>query len=182
MDAFDTDQEITEKIEIAKAGRSDAKLLSALAIVTFYEAYFEQDSPSDLANYLHESFSIDQIEAELADAKNAFFIAYCDGKAVGYAKLIDGSTADGVTGERPIELKRIYLVERVWGTGIGERLLAFCEAAARDRGHETIWLGVWQENRRGQNFYGKHGFRKVGTITFPYGDSVGINDVMMKEL
>ncbi|MBK9155710.1 MAG: GNAT family N-acetyltransferase [Chloracidobacterium sp.] len=172
----------TDQVEIRQATIDDCLLVSALATVTFYEAYFEQDTPADLANYLYESFSVEQVTAELSDPGTTFFIAFRDGKAVGYAKLLDGSTADGVEGDRPVELKRIYLVERVWGTGIGERLLAHCEASARELGHDVLWLGVWQENRRGQSFYGKHGFRKVGTITFPYGDSVGTNDVMMKDL
>lgn len=173
---------LLSEVEIRQASADDSLLVSALATVTFYEAYFEQDTPADLSNYLYESFSVEQVTDELSDPNTVFFIAFRSGKAVGYAKLLDGSTADGVGGKRPVELKRIYLVERVWGTGIGERLLAHCEAAARDRGHDVLWLGVWQENRRGQNFYRKHGFRKVGTITFPYGDSVGINDVMMKDL
>ncbi len=169
-------------VEIRQAGPGDAPLLSALAMVTFYEAYFEQDSAGDLADYLHESFSLEQVRAELADPNITFFITYRYGKAVGYAKLLDNSSADGVSGKRPVELKRIYLIERVWGTGVGEKLLAFCEAFAREKGHDTIWLGVWQENRRGRNFYAKHGFSKAGTITFPYGDSVGINDVLQKKL
>jgi len=174
--------EVETAIEIRQANADDELLLSVLATVTFYEAYFEQDSPQDLANYLYESFAPEQIGTELADPHTAFFIAFRNGKAVGYAKLLDNSTADGVEGERPVELKRIYLVERTWGTGIGERLLAHCEATAKERGHDVVWLGVWQENRRGQSFYRKQGFTKVGTITFPYGDSVGINDVMLKEL
>lgn len=171
-----------DEIEIKQAFAGDALLVSVLATVTFYEAYFEQDSPDDLAEYLHGSFSPDQVRKELAEEDTAFFIAFRNGKAVGYAKLLDGSTADGVTGERPVELKRIYLVERVWGSGVGAKLLEFCERFARKKGHDVLWLGVWQENRRGQSFYSKHGFTKVGTITFPYGDSVGINDVMLKKL
>lgn len=164
--------------EIRLASPEDAKLISALGIVTFYEAYYEQDTPQDMAEYLNESFSVDRIDGEFLDPNTCFYIAYREGKAVGYAKLISGSRTDCVTGKDPIELKRIYLVERVWGTGIGEMLLRHCIEHARKGGHDTLWLGVWQENARGQRFYAKHGFTKVGTITFPYGDTEGINDVM----
>lgn len=169
-------------LDIRKANSADVQLISAISTVTFYEAYFEQDTPVDMARYLAEAFSEEQIAEELADGKNVFFIALREGKAVGYAKLISGSTTEGVSGKNPIELKRIYLVERYWGTGIGEWLLRHCEVYGRERGHDSIWLGVWQENARGQNFYKKHGFGKVGTVTFPYGDTVGINDVMEKAL
>lgn len=169
-------------IDIRRATPADVLLISALATVTFYEAYFEQDTPEDMAKYLAEAFSEKQIAEEMADDDSAFFIALRNGKAVGYAKLISNSTTDGVTGTNPIELKRIYLVERCWGTGVGERLLQHCESYGRGLGHNVIWLGVWQENERGQSFYRKHGYGKVGTVTFPYGDTVGINDVMEKAL
>ena len=38
------------------------------------------------------------------------------------------------------------------------------------------------KNHRARRFYEKHGFRRVGTLTFPYGDTVGINHVMEKLL
>jgi diamine N-acetyltransferase len=166
------------RLEIRRAFLADSRLISALGIVTFYEAYFEQDESKDLADYLYESFSVPQIESEIQDPNTCFYVVYSDGKAVGYAKLISGSTTDGVSGLNPVELKRIYLVERVWGSGIGEALLANCIEHAKAGRHDTLWLGVWQENMRGQRFYAKHGFVKVGTLTFPYGETVGINDVM----
>lgn len=174
--------DMESSIEIRKAAPVDVPLISALATVTFYEAYFEQDTPEDMAKYLAEAFSAKQIAEEIADEKSVFFIALREGKAIGYAKLIAGSTTEGVSGKTPVELKRIYLVERYWGTGIGERLLHHSEVYGRDHGHDSIWLGVWQENSRGQSFYKKHGYQKVGTVTFPYGDTVGINDVMEKKL
>lgn len=169
-------------LAIRRAGVDDARLLAIIGTVSFYEAYFEQDTPIDIANYLCDNFSVEQMTAELNDPNAAFFIALQNEKAVGYAKLLSNAKAEGVSGSRPIELKRIYLVERVWGSGIGEALLSRCEDFGRSSGHDTIWLGVWQENQRGQRFYAKHGFSKVGTITFPYGDGAGINDVMEKEL
>lgn len=169
-------------LSIKRAGVDDARLLAIIGTVSFYEAYFEQDTPIVIANYLCDNFSVEQMTAELNDPNAAFFIALQNEKAVGYAKLLSNAKAEGVSGSRPIELKRIYLVERVWGSGIGEALLSHCEDFGRSSGHDTIWLGVWQENQRGQRFYAKHGFSKVGTITFPYGDSVGINDVMEKPL
>lgn len=174
--------EASANCEIRHAGIPDAKVLAMLGVVTFYEAYFEQDSAGDLANYVVETFDADKIAAELADPAVTYLIAYRGEKAVGYAKLIRDAREEGVSGVRPIELKRIYTVERVWGTGVGLALLDHCRSLAKSEGFDTLWLGVWQENQRGQSFYRKHGFRKVGTITFPYGDSVGINDVLEKHL
>ena len=179
---MDKSQAKRADVTIKPAGAEDAKLLSALGIVTFYEAYFEQDTAEDMARYLAETFSVQAMEAELSDPDATFFIALKSGSAVGYAKLLKNTRADGLTGKNAIELKRIYLVERVWGTGIGRQLLEHCIDTARASGADTIWLGVWEENERGLRFYRKHGFERVGTITFPYGDTVGINQVMERRL
>ena len=171
--------EARQDVSIRKATPEDVALLSSLSVVTFYEAYFEQDDPQDLSNYLHEHFGRETIEAEME--RSSYFIALRRGRAVGYAKLRDGEPHESVKGNA-IELQRIYLVERVWGTGIGDILLEHSMAEARAMDKDVLWLGVWEENRRGLSFYAKHGFERVGTLTFPYGDSVGINAVMQISL
>ncbi|HEY8559192.1 MAG TPA: GNAT family N-acetyltransferase [Pyrinomonadaceae bacterium] len=171
-----------EAIEIRRAGAADAGLVGVLGAVTFYEAYYEQDNPHSLADYINESFDPAKIRAEIENENAAFFIIFRNGRAVGYAKLRADSAVDCVANETAIELQRIYVVERVFGAGIGERLLRHCLDVARAEGYKTLWLGVWEENRRAQRFYEKHGFRRVGTLTYPYGDAVGINHVMEKEL
>lgn len=171
-----------EAVSIRTASAEDVLLISALATVTFYEAYFEQDAPHDLARYLNESFAPDVVSAEMAAGGSTFFIAFRGEHAVGYAILREGEVHPSVSNRNAIELRRIYLVERVWGTGIGEKMLGHCLEYSRSIGKDVLWLGVWQENRRGLSFYKKHGFKAVGTLTFPYGDSVGINDVMEIDL
>jgi diamine N-acetyltransferase len=171
-------KKIAENISIKQAETVDAKLISVLGSVSFYEAYFEQDTAHDLANYIHESFELNKIRAEIEDKNAAFFIIYLDQKAVGYAKLREGSKADCIKSKNSIELQRIYTIERVYGKGIGEILLKHCLEIAKQRGFETLWLGVWEENIRAQKFYAKHGFKRVGEITFPYGETVGKNFVL----
>ena len=168
----------TNTLEIKKAGPADVSLLSVLASVTFYEAYYEQDSPHDLANYIVDSFEVGSINEQIADPHCTFFIIYLDGRAVGYAKLLDGSREPCVRSANTIELKRIYVLERLWRRGAGEALLRHCIEVARQMNKDSIWLGVWQQNARALPFYEKHGFEKVGTLEFPYGESVGINDVL----
>jgi ribosomal protein S18 acetylase RimI-like enzyme len=174
--------EAGQDVSIRKATPADVALLSSLSIVTIYEAYFEQDDPHDLSKYLNENFTTEAIATEIASPACAYFVAFRRGKAVGYAKLRNGEPHESVTNKNAIELQRIYLIERVWGTGIGELLLDRCVIEARSMGREVLWLGVWEENLRGLSFYAKHGFERVGTLTFPYADSVGINAVMQISL
>jgi ribosomal protein S18 acetylase RimI-like enzyme len=169
-------------VSIRLAGVSDARLISTLATVSFFEAYFEQDDPHSLADYLIGNFAAEKIALELALPEVKFFIVHRDDKAVGYAKLGESEPHESITSKNAVELQRIYLVERVWGTGVGEILLECCLDEAKAMGKEVLWLGVWEENKRGRSFYGKHGFIEVGTLKFPYGDSYGINRVMQREL
>lgn len=171
-----------ENVKIRQAESDDAKLVSALATVTFYEAYFENDEANDLANYVLDSFEVEKIRAEIADPDFTFFLIYRNEKAVGYAKLRRNSPIDCVTDKNAVELQRIYILERVYGKGIGEILLAHCLKTAKESGFSTLWLGVWEQNKRAQRFYEKHGFVRVGSLNFPYGDSVGINFVLKIEL
>ena len=178
----DSRAELDSEATIRKASIDDLRLISVLATASFYEAYFEQDDPHDLADYITESFSHERLSEELQSPNSTFLIAFRRGRAVGYAKLRDGEPHESIENKNAVELQRIYLIERVWGTGIGEILLERCISEARSMPREILWLGVWEENIRGLSFYTKHGFERVGTLTFPYAESVGINAVMQIEI
>lgn len=167
-------------VSIRSASPDDAVLISVLAATTFYEAYFEQDDSYDLTNYIRESFDLERVREEIADAASHFLIAELDKKAVGYARLIANSRHYSIATENSVELRRIYVLERVWRTGVGETLLSRSLETAGEIGAPSIWLGVWEQNVRAQRFYLKHGFVQRGTLEFPYGESVGINLVMEK--
>lgn len=171
------------KITMRRAGVDDANLIAVLGTTTFYEAYFEQDIPSALANYILESFSPDQIRREMDEPGSEFILLFLDEKAVGYAKLREDPAGPGVSSENAIELQRIYLVERVWGTGRAEVFLDRVLERAAERGFDTVWLGVWTENTRARKFYEKHRFTDTGgRLEFVYDAGVGINIVMEKSL
>ena len=169
-------------LSIRQANISDLKIICALGVTTFYEAYFEQDESSDLASYVLESFSQAQIKDELNDTNSTFFIAEVGGKAVGYAKLRGYSAVDCLKNEIAVELHRIYILERAKGKGVGGELMNRCFETAQAKGYETIWLGVWERNSKATRFYERLGFVKVGELEFPYGETVGTNSVMKMEL
>jgi len=169
-------------ISIRQADISDINIICALGATTFYEAYFEQDEPGDLAKYVLENFSPAQIEAEVNNTNSTFFIAELNGKAVGYAKLREDSTVDCLKNENAVELHRIYILERAKGKGVGIKLINQCFESARARGYKTIWLGVWEQNSAALKFYKKLGFVKVGELEFPYGETVGTNFVLKIKL
>ena len=169
-------------LSIRKADISDVRIICALGVTTFYEAYFEQDETHDLANYVTENFSLAQIESELNDRDSTFFIAEADARAVGYAKLRENSRVECLKGDETIELQRIYILEKAKGKGVGEALMKRCFETARAKNYKTIWLSVWEKNPAAQRFYEKFGFVKVGEHQFPYGNAIGTNFVLKMDL
>jgi ribosomal protein S18 acetylase RimI-like enzyme len=169
-------------LSIRQVDISDMNIICALGVTTFYEAYYEQDDSRDLANYVIKSFNPVRIEDELNDANSTFFIAELNGKAVGYAKLRENLPVDCLKNENAVELQRIYILERAKGKGVGGELLNRCFTAARAKGYETIWLGVWEQNPAAIKFYEKTGFVKIGEMQFPYGETVGTNYVLKMKL
>ena len=169
-------------LSIRKAGISDLKIICALGVTTFYEAYFEFDDSKDLANYVLEHFSVGQIKKELKDKNSTFFIAEIETSAVGYAKLRENAPAECLRSENTIEIQRVYILEKMKGKLVGDALMQKCFDEAKKKNYESVWLGVWKENRSAQKFYQKYGFEKVGELQFPYGDVIGTNYVLKLNL
>src|SRR3954463_6894910 len=98
------------EIKIRPAGAADAKLLTDLSYTTFWDAFAHhpKNAPDDLAHYMRQAFSVEQITAELAEPNSIFLIAEIEGKPGGYAKLIRDSIEGGITASHPIELSRLY--------------------------------------------------------------------------
>ena len=169
-------------VTIRRGTVSDAGLLSELGSRTFSETFAADNSSEDMAAYVATHFSVAQQIAELEDPASTFLIAEVDGSAAGYAKLHDGEPEKSVEGAKPVELVRLY-VSRDWlGRGIGEQLMRTCIDEARQAGHETIWLGVWERNGRAQAFYRKWNFRTVGEHVFQLGSDQQRDLVMERTL
>jgi GNAT superfamily N-acetyltransferase len=170
------------ELVIRFAEADDLKLLVALGMTTCYEAYFELDPPKDIAEYCVWSFSPEQLKTELEDKNSTFLIAEPDGRAVGYAKLREGKRIECMAGKNAVEIQRIYILEKMKGKRIGERLINRCFEIAKARGFETVWLGVWDKNTAAQKFYEKIGMTRVGWTDFSDGKTEFINMVFAKDL
>jgi ribosomal protein S18 acetylase RimI-like enzyme len=166
---------------IRKATTADAELLSELGARTFSETFSVDNTPENMTAYLKESFTPAIQLAELSDPNTIFKIAELDGVAVGYSVLSSSQTPAEVNSKNAIELVRLYVSQDVIGTGVGARLMKECLEEAAQRGHKTIWLGVWEHNHRAQAFYRKWNFEVVGTHVFQLGDDAQ-NDLLMKRV
>lgn len=164
------------------ASHNDAPLLAELSATTFRCTFEKDNTPEDMAAYLAENFTDEKLGQELSDPLATFFIAEISDKPLGYARLYRGTPDACITGAKPIELVRLYVLPESIGHGVGARLMQACIDAAISEGFETLWLGVWEHNPRAIRFYQKWGFEEVGSHAFQLGNDLQTDLVMQKNL
>lgn len=160
-------------LETRCAELADVRELAELAARTFTDAFAAQNDPDDIAAYVAEAFSVEQIERELRAPGSDFLIGFDptleSPEPVGYCRLVGGSREERIEGPEPAELQRLYVEGTRRNAGYGSALMWDCLELGRERGYRTIWLGVWEENRGAQRFYERWGFAAVGTHEFVLG-------------
>ena len=158
-------------VVIRRADVTDAAALSRLGATTFRETFEADNSPEDLARYLADAFSPGKQAVEIADPGGTLLLAEHhygneSTELIGYAHVVSGPPPNAIQGPDPLELKRLYVVRAWHGRGVAQALTDAAIDAARARGAQTLWLGVWERNPRALRFYAKYGFTRVGEHTF----------------
>ena len=166
------------KVTIRYANAADNELLAALGAQSFYETFAAQNTPENMAAFLAATYGPEKQAAELADNASIFLIAEVDGAPAGYLLLRNDSTEPCISGAKPIEVRRIYSLQAWIGRGVGAALMQAAITEAQTRGHDLLWLGVWEKNERALTFYRKWGFVEVGTHIFVVGDDPQTDLVM----
>lgn len=169
-------------IEIKMATTADAKILAELGKKTFIDTFSKDNKQEDMDLYVQQTFGDEKQLAEILDNKRIISIAWVENTAAGFYHLLDGHLDESVTGERPIEILRLY-VDSFWhGKGVGPALIKDCIEVARNKGYETIWLGVWERNYKAQSFYQKYAFEQVGKHTFRLGNDDQIDLILNRSI
>ena len=170
-----------EGLSIRVAQKQDLDAIAHLSIQTFRDTFETENNTADIESYLQSHFQTEQIRAELADNKNTFLLVSAEGspEPIGYAKLRVGKAESCVTGKNPIELERLYVDKTVIAQGVGARLMQACLNRASIQNHDTLWLGVWEENQRAIQFYRNWQFLTIGSHLFTLGND-DQNDLLMQ--
>jgi ribosomal protein S18 acetylase RimI-like enzyme len=165
-------------IAIRIADTSDNVLLAELGARTFFDTFAADNEPGDMAAYLAAAFGPDVQAAELAEPDTTFLVAEANGAVVGYARLRRGAAPSCIPGTDRIEIVRLY-ADRPWlGQGVGRALMGASLDIAVEERCETVWLDVWERNRRAIEFYERWGFEPVGSQDFVLGCDVQ-HDLLM---
>jgi diamine N-acetyltransferase len=147
------------------ATAADSGKLALIGAASFLET-FANDHPGDATvDFIRDYHSESAWAATLAKPTTIVWIAEeVGGCPIGYAVLSPGSLP-GTTAD-DAELKRIYVLSRWHGTGVGRDLFDLAEAEARARQAPRLVLSVYTRNARAIRFYEKQGFVVIGEAVF----------------
>lgn len=170
-------------ISINKAQSKDVKILALLGTITYTESHGHFiDNKKDLMRYNESAFSVSQIENEMIDPKNIFFIISKDDLPIGYAKLVLNSNNKNVDSKNCCHLERIYILNEFIPLKIGQQFLTFLEEKAKQLQLDTIWLSVYRNNIRAIRFYERNNYKEVVKSTFLVNGKEYENKVYSKEV
>lgn len=160
-------------LHIRRATTADASLLSSLSEITFFDTFKDTCTHEDMLGFIKDNFSVGQLEKELQDDDDYYFIAFVNEIPVAYLRIKeDVSGVEIIKRHKAIELKRIYVLKEYHLQKIGAALMNFALNFATENNYELIWLGVWEFNERAKAFYEKFGFIDSGaTHPFPIGNT-----------
>ncbi|CAM3308067.1 Protease synthase and sporulation negative regulatory protein PAI 1 [Sphingomonas antarctica] len=162
---------------IRQAREDDCDQLALIGAATFLETFAGVLGGTAIVAHCRLEHTEDAYAKLIGSGARAWLALLQPGDApVGFALTAPADLPGMVDGD--VELKRIYALSRVHGSGVGGALMEHAIDAARDAGANRLLLGVYAENHRAIAFYGKNGFAPVATRKFNVG-GIDYDDVVL---
>lgn len=140
-------------MQIREATPEDAAAVRSVADAAWHDAHDPIVGEDAVEAFLAEYYDPDDLRERYRDADSATFVAE-DDRVVAYASGVPSD--DGYT------LGSLYVHPDRQGEGIGSRLLARVEDAARDADYDAVDLVVVAENDDAIGFYESKGYERAG--------------------
>lgn len=162
-------------VRIRAADPDDAEAIRSVAGDSWRAAYDDILDAETIERKLAEWYDVDELADSIDRADGVCLVAddgertaaSADDAVVGF---VQAGPAPDDDAETTYVLARIYLRPERWGEGIGTRLLDQAIGAIRERGAETLRLGVFADNDAAVGFYEARGFERVREKTSALGD------------
>lgn len=157
-------------ITIRACRPGDEAALALVGQATFLETYAGVLPSADIVSHCKSEHGESLYADWLTRPGYSLWAAEMDeGRAiVGYAALTPPDLPVP-TGEKDVELKRIYVLNRFHGTGLGAKLMTTAMDAAAQAGFTRMLLGVFGGNSRAIAFYARQGYAEAGVRKFRVG-------------
>jgi ribosomal protein S18 acetylase RimI-like enzyme len=144
-----------------------------LGQATFLEAFAGTLRGSDIFGHCARMHSLQRYRDWLHDPSMDLWVAEAAAGAapVGYCVLSPAELPLADLQEADAEVKRVYLLHRFQGLGLGRRLMDTARDRAQQLGKRRLLLGVYAQNHAAIGFYQTLGYHPVGTRTFRVGQT-----------
>ena len=169
-------------LTIRYATEDDAALIADISRQTFYETFASSNSKVNMDIFMNIQFTKGRLMLEVGMPENFFLLAYTGEEVAGYAKLRDTRHPKTLGSSNAIEIARLYAMPHQIGKGVGKLLMGKSLEIAKEKNKDTIWLGVWKENKKAIDFYTHWGFIIFDECDFILGNELQKDWLMKKRL
>ena len=147
-----------ENMEIRKASRSDAHILSALNVDV--QKIHADALPQIFKQPNSDSFAVQFMLDRLSDPLNVFFIANLQDEDIGYlyARIVDRPENPFMYAWKYLYIDQVSIKPTQQGKGYGQLLLEAVRHLAKDHGIDTIVIDTWSFNTGAHSFFQKNGY------------------------
>lgn len=158
-------------VRIRKCVPGDEAALALVGQASFLEAFAGTIDGRDVVAHCVKQHATEKYREWLHDAATAVWMAEVEPGAapVGYLVLTKPDLPLADIGPRDREVKRVYVLHRFQGAGVGARLMQEAWQQAQAAGAERLLLGVYSGNAGAISFYKRLGYAVVGTREFHVG-------------
>jgi ribosomal protein S18 acetylase RimI-like enzyme len=163
-----------QPITIRRCVPGDEIALSIVGQATFLDTFAGVLAGKDIIGHCTRQHSSQKYGAWLRDPDSAAWIAEVEpGQGpVGYLVLTKPDLPLSDVSLDDAEVKRVYILSRFRGAGLGRCLMQAAEMHARSRGIRRLLLGVYSGNKAAISFYERLGYERVGERSFRVGDNI----------
>jgi ribosomal protein S18 acetylase RimI-like enzyme len=160
----------------------DAALIADISRQTFYNTFSPFNSKDNMDIFMNVQFTRGRLIVEVGAPENIFLLAYNNNEVAGYAKLRNTRHPKTLESKNALEIARLYAMPPMVGKGVGKLLMEKSIDIAKENKKDTIWLGVWKENKKAIEFYTSWGFTIFDECDFLLGNDVQKDWLMKKKL
>lgn len=156
--------------DLRKCTAGDEAALALVGQATFLETFAGILGGKDIVAHCANAHAAGLYRDWLADPDYALWLveSHPGGAPVGYMVVAPPQLPlPDTAGD--LELKRIYLLGRFQGGGLGKRLIAAAIAHSVAAGARRLLLGVYAQNQAAIGFYERAGFSNLGVRKFNVG-------------
>lgn len=173
-----------QPITIRRCTAGDEVALSIVGQASFLDTFAGVLAGKDILDHCVRQHSSEKYAAWLREAASTVWIAEVEpGRApVGYLVLTKPDLPLPEISAEDVEVKRVYLLSRFRGAGVGRRLMLEAETYARSRGTRRLLLGVYSGNSAAISFYERLGYERVGERSFTVGENTYHDFILAKPL